>query len=211
LFLAAERGIPHDPTQHAAYVGSWIKALKEDKNEIFRASHDASAATDFLLSLERERSLAEEQLAASQKPTDATGLSPASMLEAETATIHRDRERLEELDPEMGATPPAADESRERQKKESLAEARDIAAKSLGETATLRAAETESGTYRGAIIGETDLHVVQRESGQSAIAHPKELLDRRPGIGEMVRVSYSNSKGMVRESQERSKSQELAR
>ena len=211
LFLAAERGIPHDPTQHAAYVGSWIKALKEDKNEIFRASHDASAATDFLLSLERERSLAEEQLAASQEPTDATGLSPASMLEAETATIHRDRERLEELDPEMGATPPAADESGERQKAESLAEARDIAAKSLGETATLRAAETESGTYRGAIIGETELHVVQRESGQSAIAHPKELLDRRPGIGEMVRVSYSNSKGMVRESQERSKSQELAR
>ena len=111
----------------------------------------------------------------------------------------------------MGATPPAADESGERQKAESLAEARDIVAKSLGETATLRAAETESGTYRGAIIGETELHVVQRESGQSAIAHAKELLDRRPGIGEMVRVSYSNSKGMVRESQERSKSQELAR
>ena len=28
VFLAAERGIPHDPEQHAAYVGSWIKALK---------------------------------------------------------------------------------------------------------------------------------------------------------------------------------------
>jgi hypothetical protein len=133
------------------------------------------------------------------------------MLEEETATIHRDRERLEELDPEMGATPPTADESDERQKTESLAEARDIAAKSLGETATLRAAETESGTYRGAIIGETELHVIQRESGQSAIAHPKELLDRQPGIGELVRVTYSNSKGMVREAQERSKSQELAR
>ena len=49
VFLAAERGIPHDPQQHAAYVGSWIKALKEDKNEIFRAAHDASAATEYLL------------------------------------------------------------------------------------------------------------------------------------------------------------------
>ena len=211
LFLAAERGIPHDPTQHAAYVGSWIKALKEDKNEIFRASHDASAATDFLLSLERERSLAEEELAVTQDPPATTSLSPASMLEEETSTIHRDRERLEELDPERGTTPPAAEDSGERQKIESLAEARDIAAKSLGQTATLRAAETESGTYRGAIIGETELHVIQRESGQSAIAHPKELLDRQPGIGELARVSYSNSKGTVREMQERSKSQELAR
>src|ERR1700683_3883876 len=35
VFLAAERGIPHDPEQHAAYVGSWIRALKEDKHEIF--------------------------------------------------------------------------------------------------------------------------------------------------------------------------------
>ena len=49
VFLAAERGIPHDPEQHAAYVGSWIKTLRQDKNEIFRAAHDASAATDYLL------------------------------------------------------------------------------------------------------------------------------------------------------------------
>ena len=34
VFLAAQRGIPHDPEQHAAYVNSWIGALKRDKNEI---------------------------------------------------------------------------------------------------------------------------------------------------------------------------------
>lgn len=55
-FLAAERGIPHNPEQHAAYVASWIKALKDDKHEIFRAAHDASAATDFILSLDQSRS-----------------------------------------------------------------------------------------------------------------------------------------------------------
>jgi hypothetical protein len=47
VFLAAERGIPHYPEQHAAYVSSWINVLKQDKNEIFRAAHDASRAADF--------------------------------------------------------------------------------------------------------------------------------------------------------------------
>jgi antirestriction protein ArdC len=55
VFLAAERGIPHDPDQHAAYVSSWINVLKQDKNEIFRAAHDAARAADFLLALERDR------------------------------------------------------------------------------------------------------------------------------------------------------------
>lgn len=53
LFLSAEKGIPHDSKRHAAYVGSWIKALKDDKNEIFRAAHDASAAAEYLLALDR--------------------------------------------------------------------------------------------------------------------------------------------------------------
>jgi antirestriction protein ArdC len=59
VFIAAERGIPHDPSSHAAYVGSWIKALRDDKHEIFRAAQDASRAADFVLQLERDRALAE--------------------------------------------------------------------------------------------------------------------------------------------------------
>jgi antirestriction protein ArdC len=57
VFLAAERGIPHDPANHAAYVGSWIKSLRDDKNEIFKAAKDAHRAADFLLILEREQSV----------------------------------------------------------------------------------------------------------------------------------------------------------
>jgi antirestriction protein ArdC len=90
VFLAAERGIPHDPAQHAAYVGSWIKTLREDKNEIFRAAHDASAATDYLLSLERDRSIADESIAAG--PTIESSGSRVAVLEEETATLERDRE-----------------------------------------------------------------------------------------------------------------------
>ena len=64
VFLAADRGIPHDPEQHAAYVSSWISVLKRDKNEIFRAAHDASLAADFLLALERDQSIASAMLPA---------------------------------------------------------------------------------------------------------------------------------------------------
>lgn len=60
LFLAAQKGIPHDPESHAAYVDSWIKVLSQDKNEIFRAAHDASVAADYLLTFEHDRSLSYE-------------------------------------------------------------------------------------------------------------------------------------------------------
>src|SRR5260370_39494911 len=95
--MAAERGIPHDPEQHAAYVGSWIKSLKEDKNEIFRAAHDASVATDFLLAFERDRSIAEQALEAEPDVDAATaGSSCAAVLEEETSRLERDREDLAE-------------------------------------------------------------------------------------------------------------------
>jgi antirestriction protein ArdC len=90
LFLAAERGIPHDPGQHAAYVGSWIKSLREDKNEIFRAAHDASRAADFLLALERDRSIAGEvPLVGRQLDSAELGGLPNVVLARETR--HRER------------------------------------------------------------------------------------------------------------------------
>jgi antirestriction protein ArdC len=53
MMLGAETGIPHDPSQHAAYVQSWVKALKNDKNEIFRAASAASKACDYILGKDR--------------------------------------------------------------------------------------------------------------------------------------------------------------
>jgi Zincin-like metallopeptidase len=97
VFLAAERGIPHDPEQHASYVNSWVKTLKEDKHEIFRAAHDASKVTDFLLSLERDKSIADESLAAAPDvEANGNGSSRAAQLEEETGRLNRDREDLEE-------------------------------------------------------------------------------------------------------------------
>jgi antirestriction protein ArdC len=48
-FVASELGIPTDIPQHAAYISSWIKPLKEDKREIFRAAADAQRIADMEL------------------------------------------------------------------------------------------------------------------------------------------------------------------
>jgi antirestriction protein ArdC len=93
VFLAAERGIPHDPVRHAAYVGAWIKTLKEDKNEIFRAAHDASRAADFLLALERERSTAAEVIP-TELTRDAAEFGCLHNISSESETKNRDRNRL---------------------------------------------------------------------------------------------------------------------
>ena len=267
VFLAAERGIPHDPEHHAAYVGSWIKALKEDKNEIFRAAHDASKATDFLLTLERDRSIGNEGVGAGPVSEPGAGGS-TGVLEQQAEDIHRDRERLEETlsDSDLNASdeiladhsdirsekvtalsgnanehPVPARESTDKVARyepgsgtinvhaketatdrrttvdapdsvaESLKKAQTITAQALGESAKTVTAHTESGNYRGEIIGETDRHIVQRQSGKAAVAHPKELLDQQPETGQVVRINYSNERGTVREFRDRAKGKEISR
>jgi antirestriction protein ArdC len=241
VFLAAERGIPHEPEQHAAYVGSWIKALQQDKNEIFRAAHDASAATDYLLALERDRSIAEESLAAGPG-SDSNG-SGTAILEEQTEKLARDREGAMEADAtvreststavrvepgsgtvkaenkqtgterrstiDLHATPPA--QNGQSAPDDELSAARAVAEKALGNSARTVEALTESGAYRGPIIGETDQYVLQRQSPTTAILHPKHLLDRQLETGEKVAINYSNGKGLVRETRARGKTQEMSR
>lgn len=257
VFLAAERGIPHDPEQHAAYVGSWIKALREDKNEIFRAAHDASAASDYLLSLERDRSIADESIAAG--PTIESSGSRAAVLEEETERLERDRENEMEATAQLeadhaGERSPEAVPRESSQyvariepgsgtvnledkqtgterrstvemhgasaqetmrtnasKSDELEAARAITANALGESARTVDALVDGGTYRGVIIGETERHLLQRQSAGMAVLHPKDLLDRQPQVGEFFAINYSNGRGSVREALDRGKAQELGR
>jgi len=51
MILGDELGIGHDPEQHSAYVGSWIKALQDDPLEIFRAAADAEKIQSYVLGL----------------------------------------------------------------------------------------------------------------------------------------------------------------
>jgi putative DNA primase/helicase len=55
MILGDELGIGHDPGQHAAYVGSWIKALQDDPLEIFRAAADAEKIQEYVLGLEQQQ------------------------------------------------------------------------------------------------------------------------------------------------------------
>ncbi|WP_239685066.1 zincin-like metallopeptidase domain-containing protein, partial [Ventosimonas gracilis] len=61
MMLAGEIGIAHDSEQNAAYVGAWIKVLKDDPQEIYRAAKDAEQIQRYVLGLEQKQQLAQEQ------------------------------------------------------------------------------------------------------------------------------------------------------
>lgn len=66
LMLGERLDIGHDPGQHVAYVGSWIKALKEDPKEIFRAAADAERIAGYVMGFEQEQAQLVERQPAQQ-------------------------------------------------------------------------------------------------------------------------------------------------
>jgi antirestriction protein ArdC len=248
VFLAAERGIPHNPEQHAAYVGNWIQALRNDKNEIFRAARDAHQAADFLIALEQERSpdkaLQEVQRgsgpSAEASRTDGPrretsertaqyepGSETVDITEKETATEHRsstpeDRSARNIDDDRFGDAEIQEDKilddevdahelPRETELQRSFEDAKKLSQEKLGDQTRTYPAQTESGNYRGTIIGETDQHFVQQLNPLSTVAHPKHLFSEIPAIGQSVRVGYSNNQVAISAFQPKAKIRELAR
>lgn len=57
FMLCRDLGLPFDPGQHASYVNSWVKALKEHKNEIFAAARDADEIRQWITDPERRPQL----------------------------------------------------------------------------------------------------------------------------------------------------------
>jgi len=55
LILGNEVGVGHDPSRHVAYVGSWIKAIRDDPMVIQRAASDAEKIVGFIKNLEQKR------------------------------------------------------------------------------------------------------------------------------------------------------------
>lgn len=230
VFLAAERGIPHNPEQHAAYVSSWISALKNDKNEIFRAAKDAHTAADYLIGLEHSKAVegqstqqirteTSEHVAAYEK-----GTGTVNIVEKETATESRNPARTGNagapdrqapakaqaekiLDGEVEGRRPPSETDLQR----SLAEAEKQAKTSLGNSVRVHAADTESGKYRGEICGETEHHVLQKISAKSVIAHPKNLISDVLSPGQSVSVNYSNAQVQTKPFKGRERAQSLAR
>ncbi len=230
VFLAAERGIPHNPEQHAAYVSSWIGALKNDKHEIFRAAKDAHNAADYLLGLERSKSV--ESKAVPQIRTETSehvaayerGAGTVNIVEKETATETRNPARTGKagmpdgqapvkvqtekiLDGEVdGRRPPS-----ETELQRSLAEAEKQAKAQFGNATRLYAADTDSGRYRGEICAETEHHLLQKISPKSVIAHPKSLIPDVLSQGQGVAISYKNGLADTKPFKARERAQSLVR
>lgn len=54
-FLAADLGLTPEPrADHASYIGSWLKVLKDDKRAIFSAAAQAQRAADYLTGLQSQ-------------------------------------------------------------------------------------------------------------------------------------------------------------
>ena len=67
--LARDLGISFDPSDHAAYIENWLKALKDDKNEIFRAARDAEGIKTWVMEPEKRPEL--ERAAKARSSTEA--------------------------------------------------------------------------------------------------------------------------------------------
>lgn len=55
--LTTELGLGHYPEHHAAYVGSWMKAIKEDRNALFAAARDAENIRTWVMEPDLRQSL----------------------------------------------------------------------------------------------------------------------------------------------------------
>lgn len=53
MIMGDELGLGHDPGMHVGYVKSWIKVLKDDPMEIFRAASDAEKIQKFVMAFEQ--------------------------------------------------------------------------------------------------------------------------------------------------------------
>ncbi|MGH9613550.1 MAG: ArdC family protein, partial [Bryobacteraceae bacterium] len=214
VFLAAEIGVSRDPANHAAYVDSWITALRKDKNEIFRAAHDASVAADFVLTLERDvsRAMALETTALESPAQELSSPECAGVQEArlrdEAETLQYDRDAIgEPVSPadSNGSNGTGSHGRASADIGKSLTAAERFASQSLGESTRTFVAQVESGRYKGQIIGETEHHLIQRLSAQSAVVHKKELFDPIPQFGQHVAISYADGKASVKKTRERAK------
>lgn len=82
LFISAELGVPFNPERHAAYQGSWIAALKDDKNEIYQAASQAHKIAEFVIgwnqspSQDQAQDAVVNQAPAAQAPVLGNGVPP---------------------------------------------------------------------------------------------------------------------------------------
>ena len=103
--IGEESGVGHDPGDHAAYVQSWINALRNDPSEIARACRDAEDIRDYLLELEREYGSDLTASAPDREKPDP---------EVNAAVEHASVRESPEAEPAVIQTPPGAERAAAR-------------------------------------------------------------------------------------------------
>ena len=93
MILGTDVGVGHDPSRHAAYVGSWIKAIRDDPMVLQRAASDAEKIVGFIKDLEQKRSHRVE-IGQSQTSLIQTSLAVRRPLGECTGTEQKERELL---------------------------------------------------------------------------------------------------------------------
>jgi putative DNA primase/helicase len=88
MILGDELGIGHDPGQHAAYVGSWIKALQDEPLEVFRAAADAEKIHDYVLAFEQQQVQEQQQNQTPAQPHELTLAQFSGLATAQELTNH---------------------------------------------------------------------------------------------------------------------------
>ena len=105
MLIGDRLGIGHDPGQHVAYVGSWIKALQADPREIFRAATAAEGIADYMQSLSLQQSLAideaehgaTERISTPALPEPQERIMPVDAERTYIAVAYEDRAEVKEL------------------------------------------------------------------------------------------------------------------
>lgn len=99
MLVGATLNIGHDPSQHVSYVKSWIKALKDDPKEIFRAASDAEKIHDFVIAYENvksKQSKKDKVLTAEEQIKNEVNESPLSADQKKTV-LKKIRQNLEKI------------------------------------------------------------------------------------------------------------------
>ncbi len=61
FMLSSQLGVDYDPTNHYAYIDSWVQILEDTPKEIFQASADAGKIVTFVSNLQHEKALDQTQ------------------------------------------------------------------------------------------------------------------------------------------------------
>lgn len=207
-FISAQIGIAHDPARHASYVESWIQALRNDPNEIFRASRDAERITQYVLDVDLDRNRT-----AYEDPTFKPKPNPQTVLEEGVFTMEKTAPKTAAAD----NTPPGHQSQSSKTPRtlgqplyelSAVPEGIKLLAKDqFGQRVDLYTPRENGGPYKGEIVN-TPTHLLQEVGPRAVLIHDKvhvQLASRTLALRDQehrlnntdVQIHYSGKEGKV--------------